>query len=354
MSSPPDHSNTRQPSAFDRRRLGGLGYMIADASLFTYGLLSYLEAAQTGGDKTPGVGMMITGAGWGVGGAVLAKFGKESVEGQLEQVENRLHDYLRKEGVSLDAEALQKADQHEKRGLADKLTNFCYDHPTELLNGYYALAALGMLKSGFTKQDSGEIKAASFVIAGALAGIFLKEKSPKELEDAGMIDTLLHRKPLAISSGLFLANNVGSFESAYNEQQRVLKKEDPTAFDQKYLLKYLTAGLYVASNLAVGSGSKKAGGTEEDRIAGQQQLYQRIGDVLAAHPPEQRQELAQKTGEFLSTQKKLRLEDQTPEALAGKILAAVSGQPQRAESLNEQHQRQHADRVLDIKGFSVN
>ncbi len=348
-----DNVTSEQTSKLDRRRLAGYGYMAADGALFVYGLLSYLNPKGPN-DKISGKGMMTTGLGWAAGGAILAKYGKQPVSEQLQRVENKLYAYLRDNGVELDPEKLQRADKFKKRSLAQKLEDFLYDYPTEVLNAYYGTAALGMLVSGISKADKGEIMAASCVIAGALAGIFIKEKSPKELEKMSGIKKLIHTKPLAISSGLYMINNVGSYKSAYDEQR---KTKDPSSHlygDKKYLLKYTLASLYVTSTLLMGSGSKKAGGSQQEREQAQQQLLEQAGYILAQQPGSVRKKLAPKLAEYLTKQRELRLEDLDKHELAEQLLqlAAKSSKHPIAAKQRSHTQQQLARRALsEEKGF---
>lgn len=327
-----------------RRNLSGIGYLIADAAYFAHGLMEVLEQAENADDSThmqSGIGNMVTAGGWATGNLLLARYGHETVHQQLERVENRLYDYLRHEGAVLDADAIARADTHAKRTLAQKLEDYLHDNPTEVFNSLFGAASLGMLHSGIVTRDAGEIFAASCEIAGALTGIFLKEKTEKELANAGPLDKLIHSKPLAVSSAFYLADSVGIAASAVQEN---IQANSTQSGDTKYLLKYMAAGFYAASDLLLGSESKKAGGSTESRAEAKKALYGMVGALLAEQPEALREPLLRKAVHFLSVQKKLRLEDDDRQELTREILAAIPGPDTNASleaAFQEEVSRRH-------------
>lgn len=365
-------SSDTESGKFNRRKLAGFGYILADSALFAHGLIDYVN----GRNRDAAKGRMFTGLGWGIGGISLAKYGNRAVSEQLDRLEHKLAAYLQKEGVPLDPDQLRQAEEEKRRGWFKKIEDFVYNHPTDVLNAYYGLAATGLIYSGlktYTQQQGslnnfsgdlfrnlipkkgapdgiGEFVSGFLVVAGALVGIFLKEKSPQELKNAGFMQKLLHTQPLAWSSGIYMANNYGAYLASKTE----LEESRVTGRDHhRYSLRFVTLAAYVLSNLLVGSGSKKAGGKPEEREQAQEALAYAAGRILAAQSPAQQQFLASKTAEYLVKQRELRLEDRDPAELAQQIMAAIPSEKARAEG-DGKFQRRLAEHAVSPDGFSRN
>jgi len=361
-------------SGWNRRKLGGWGYMIGDASIFLHGLLDYINNH----DRESAKGRMITGLGWGAGAIALAKYGKRSVVDQLDRLEHKLADFLVKENVPLDPEILKQASEEQRRSWFSKLEDFVYNHPTETLNAYYAAAATGLVYSGMKNPDrdagKGDLFSGLTVIVGALLGIFIKEKGPKQLEREGHATDLIgsirqkiESKPLAVSSMIFAANNYGTYQGAMAEYRQthgrteVDKATGATVHhpgsgtnQHRYALRFLTLGCYLTSNLLVGVGSKKNSGTPEEHAAAQEAMLQTIAHNFAQLSPAQQEYMATRTAEYLCKQKELRFEDEAPGEIASKILTSLRSHHYAPTTATQRYQQRLAKEAVSDQGFSKN
>lgn len=333
MVNAPDKVSTQ---GFDRRQLGGWGLIAGDIALAAQGLAGRFLSDDPN-DHAAGIDRIRTAILWFFGGAVLAKYGKQPVPAQMERLEEKLAAHLREHGVPLDAEVLAKADRQTQRGWFQKLEDFLYQYPTEVMNAWFGAASLLLIKAGYTDYQSGnkggamDIAAGISILAGGLFGILVKEKTKEQLiregKDPENFWSKVQQRPLAGASGLYMANNgIGAYGTyKYISAFGATSKDDP-----KYKLSMAMAGIsslkvssYVASNLLTGSGSKKAGGTAEERTSAQGEVVTMAAGIIRKLPEDAQASTASIMAQYLTHQHELRMSDQDAAELEGKILQAV-------------------------------
>ena len=319
----------------ENRQLGGIGFLICNAALFSNGLIAKLYG-HTPESRKAGTGRMTSSVLWAGSAAFLAKYGDRPVTEQQARLEDKLADHLRREGVPLDAAMLRKADDHTRHGWFSKVEDFLYAHPIECANAYNAAAGIGYMVSGVLRRRDGNLKSgnanlglSAIMLTGALASILIPEKTPEQIAAKGQSGTLwgkMQEHPLGYVRWLFLGGDVLDGMGAIGEFQgaKKLAKGDPYRTGQ-----FAMAGLSVTAMVTalvsdwVTSGSKKAGGEPGDRDAAQQQLVNAAALQLAQLLPEQQQRLVQTVASYLTQQHELRFSDRDPKVVAEELLQRV-------------------------------
>lgn len=274
-------------------KAAGYGYLVGDASLFAAGMLAgrYKEAS--------------TGLLWGLGGVACARYGNPNAEEQLKLLSGRLAKYLHKQGVAIPhTPDLEMLTRHE--GLVDRVEQFFFHNPSEILNAFYAVGGGLMLRSGLKNYGNvsdpwaGRMMTASgaLVTAGGLAGLLIPEKQPGDKSETHH-DFLskawdeIKRKPLRISGTLFALNNITLATNAYKEM-----KSNPA--QKSYLFKYLTVASYLFGNIMLLLSSKENKGNQE--APSLEKLGEVSARVIAAQPQPLQEALVQQIAAFLSDQ----------------------------------------------------
>ena len=292
---------------------------------------------------------------WGAGGIVLTKYGNQAVPEQLRKLEDKFAAFLQKEGVPLDADVLRKADAHTQRGWFQKIEDFMYNYPIECTNAYYALASTGMLASGLIRsksdsknvQNSGvaNIATTALILAGTLTSILVPERSKEQIAARGQTGTFMGRiqeRPLDFAVWMYMASDLSIGYEARGEYNaaKALGKNDP--FKKWALVMPIVSvfsmicGLF--SDAVTGFSSKKAGGSDEDRTAAQEQLMKDAAAIMAAQPPEAQQKLVKMAAKFFSEQPELRMTNFDPAPLEKKLIEAIRNHSAKpAFSLQGEH-----------------
>lgn len=322
----------------DHRQLGGYSDILGNMAMFTNGLIAY-RFGDTPARKSAGASRMVTGALWNVPNLVLAKYGAQSVDRQMERLEGKLSAYLKQHDVPLDVATLKKADDEQRRGWFSKLEDFMYNHPTEINSACIALASAGILKSGFTRIRAGEkiagagnIAVSGLAIAAALSGILIPEKTPEQIAAKGQSGTVwgeIQKSPLSYANWIMLAGDLTEGVNARGEFKtaKALAKSDPF---RKWgftisALSAVTMVCYLVGDSLSGFGSKKNAGAPKDRNTAQRQLLEETARIVSAVPPEKREAILHDTAVYLSQQPELRMLDFSPEQLQQQVDAMLRG-----------------------------
>lgn len=272
-------------------KYAGYGYLIGDAALFAHGMINHRP------DRA------FTGLAWGVGGLVPALYGKEPAERQLKRLSHQLGDFLSSQSVTIprDSELFAKHLRHSPSTF-DKIEDFLYAHPSELLNTAYAIGGTTLIHSGLSKPkpDPAEAASGALVTAGGLAGWLLPERKVDESKPAsanGGLWEWMTEKPLRVSGLLYSLNNVTLLTSAFNE-----RAANPA--NTSYYLKFLTAATYVVANnlLALSSKDQAIQGHDTQAL---ETLERLAAQVIAAQPTEVQEGLIGRVSEFLATRPEL-------------------------------------------------
>lgn len=116
-------------------KAAGIGYLLADAALFTSGAMS-------GKLKEASAGIF----GW-IAGLIGTRYGNPKAEKKLEQVERRLGIYLRKQGVEIPKDPTMESLTKDG-GVIDNIESFLYTYPSQMMNVFYSLIGVQFARSG--------------------------------------------------------------------------------------------------------------------------------------------------------------------------------------------------------------
>lgn len=308
-------------------KTAGYAYLVGDAAIVASGLLDkdYKRA--------------FVGGAWGVGGLAAARYGNPSQEKQLELLCNRVGEYFRKQGVEIPKNPTT-ADLCKEGGIVSHLENFLYQHPSEVLNGVYALGATQLVASGaarFSKAsaitprtpsaiaDRGvarmDIASGVLIGAGALAGLLIPEKKPDpENPPKGFVEkavSWIQEKPLRLSGIMYHANNAAMLGGAISEYRKGTGKG--------YMWRFLTAGSYIFANTMLAL-SSRSNTSESSHIT--EQIAERCAQVIAAQPQATQDALVQQISGYLAAQPEVdKKPDEIAAMLKGKLAAVKQAAP---------------------------
>jgi hypothetical protein len=284
------------PSILDKvkdasRRYAGYGYMLGDASLVAYGI------------ATKERGTVTAGLLWGLGGAAMGAFGKKPSRYLLKEHSIDLARHLHEQGITIPEESALSQDylQNNNRFL-DSVQRFAYKHPTELLNTIYGVGASIMAASAVSGKNAAQPKWSLFasgalILAGALSGLFIQEKTPDhatksaDQRNKGVVEWF-KEKPLRISGGLYLLNNIPMAYGAYKMHT------NPAITHKHYRFRYLTAASFVTSNILLTLSSKDQRDAPEDMPF--EALYDYAADIVARTPDAAREATLEAAANYLA------------------------------------------------------
>lgn len=339
QNSPPSSSWFRE----NKKKLVGVGYLIGDTAIAINGLLE-ARATEDPKKRKDMHGEVVTGLGWAIGGVAMAKYGNRPLDQQMEALEQRLAAYFEEQGITLSEEMLLKAKQQKDRSFFRKFEDFCYKHPTQILNAVYGVLALPLIKSGFSQQYK-PVKASQgsfgikdlnkvptlgmgvLVLAGALAGLLIKHKSKEQIEEEGLgsLRGAMHENSSRINGGLYLANNYFTIQGARKNKAAHKDSTDPLTKNM-YLLRTITAGSYIGSNILL-SGGASADKTEATLAAdAKQEILASCTQIINSQEPTVRDQLVAETAEYLCKQDELGFSQHSPKKLAEMIRQGFDSQ----------------------------
>ncbi len=301
----------------DRRRLGAISILLGNAAVFANGLI----ANRFGEDldmRNAGVGRMASAALTSGAGLIIGRYGSSPVAAQLGRLEKKLAAFMKRHGMPLDAELLKKADEETRKGWFSKLEDFAYDHPMECGNIYNAVAALGMLGSGFLRRRRGELQSGNANIINYLMIL------------AGTLWGKMQEKPLNFAVWPFLGADISFGGQAYGEYKTAKQlPENSSLRPWMFIMSGISAFTMVAAvvgDVLTGFSSKKVGGNPKDREEAQNELIDKAARILASQPVEVQSQLAKEAAEYLSQQQGLRMADFDADALVLRILQSIARQ----------------------------
>ncbi|GEM_PF-4985671 len=335
----------------NRRKLSGIGYLIGDAALAIEGVINMRQGIKEG-DKdalSSGIKELAVGGGFAIGGAAMAKYGKRPVADQLSALHDKLAAHFEKEGIQLSTDYVQRAKRENNKNFFGKIEDFCYKYPTEILNASYGLLSTLLISDGWKdfqkgkaegKTNVGTLGMGILIMSGALAGLLIKEKTPKQLAEAGTtgIQATLQKNALAVTGGLYFANNFFTAKSSierynrYNkpladpqtEQGKInLARSQSSVFKNIWMFRALTAASYVFSNLTLMGTKKGASGDANVLADARETLLHELGTIIQAQPKEKQTALIEQTAEYLSHQKEIGIETLSKEATISKLSEAL-------------------------------
>lgn len=398
MTSPPTQATH---PGWSKRELVGAGYLVGDGALFLNGLVKasaferdrkkflaggdLKKAADALKDRNDNYKESVTGLGWAVGGAVMAKYGNRPLQGQYEALEQRLAAHFAQQKLTLSEDLLQKAHKERDKSFFAKIEDFMYRYPTEILNAIYGGLALLLVEGGVNTYSrlTQEGKSFSFthnsfsktvdnnkfgllemsglgmgimIVAGAIAGLLIKEKSKEQLDEAGATGfwRWVQEKPMRVTGGFYLANNF--FTGLNMMANKEAYKEDPNLlYKNMYLLRGATLGSYLFSNVTLMGTATGAQKIDPPMEEAKQNILQTTARIILNQSPELQQQLIKQTAEYLSGQRELGFSRHTPRKLAEMITANLQeyaqSQTPQTESMGASWTQRNSGLLLPENSF---
>ncbi len=263
-------SDKEAPVSFERKlKLAGMSYMLGDAAMIGAGTVRKFKDPVTGELKREGFYKSALSASiWMAGGIVAALFGNPDKEMQLRIQASRLERHLQKQGVTIPEDVRARAELFKDRGLWEKTQEFLYEHPSEILNGSYAVGAANLIRGGveqvFSKKTHGllpgngklpmanDLWIGGLILAGALIGLCVKEDkgAVKKAEGKGPMEkaiAFVAEKPLRVTAGFYGVNNLFLASKAWQDfNQRALYQGEAM---KAHYFSGTQLGCYLFSNL---------------------------------------------------------------------------------------------------------
>jgi hypothetical protein len=271
-------------------RASGWAYIVGDAALFASGWLG-------GRKKEAATGLL-----YAAGGLTLARYGNPSAERRFKMLCSDLGKYLQSQGVEIPKGChVDSATLAREGGVIDRIEEFLYTHPSEVLNTLFAVGGGVLVRSGMQHDKPWDTASGALTAAGALAGLLIPEKHASEEEKksrgfAGKVLAWAQEHPLGISGALYMANNATLTVSA-------LKERRANPGNNAYLFKLLTAASYIVANglLAISSKENMSPQHSPERTKALDRLEIAAAEIIAAQKPLVQEKLIEQVSGFLSS-----------------------------------------------------
>lgn len=315
--------------------VAGAGYVVGDMAMAT--------AAHLRGDPDVFKGALI----WLAGGLAAARYGHPSPERQLQMTADKLTHYLAAQGVAIPNDQRTQNVLLRKPSFLDRCEAFFYEHPSEMLNTFYAIGAGYLVKDGLKDIRTGgkkiiprftqgfnlegilgamngiskELWMGGLIGAGAVAGLVIKEKpdAREKAEHGNWFDkavAAIEEKPLRLTAALYGANNI--FTCLRFLEDRHHSANYGTL--KPHWFSGATAATYILSNAALATVSRDRDGAQGLAPSAIATLEDAAARVIAAQSPEAQAHLLKGTAELLAKQKNIRMDaDDIAQALADRI-----------------------------------
>ncbi len=311
-------TETKQSWKDKTLKAAGASYMVGDVAMAAAGLAR--------GEKTL-IGSIGGATTWFAGGLAAARYGNPDIEKQLQIQASKLEAHLKQNGVTIPDDARAQSVLLANKTVWGHVEQFMYEHPSELLNGMYAIGA-GMLLHQSIAEDvalKGKtlllhgLNAAAFeklsskfwigalVGAGALTGLFGKEEKVRVdgAEHQGIVERAINfikEKPLSASAGLYMASN-GFL--AWQAAQDFSARSGMHA--EKMLKPHVASGLqlgaYLFANSMLFASSRNQITKKGFAHADMAKLENAAAAIIASQSPQTQQALLADISAFMATQK---------------------------------------------------
>ena len=266
-------------------RIAGIGQLIADTALLTYGIAK-------NDFKIGSIGILGYTAGF-----IGTRYGSPKSERQLQLVERDLGQYLRQQGVTLPKHpTLQNLTQ--AGGVIEHVEAFLYAYPTQLMNACFGLMGVQFMRAGVRDTNKAQMASGALMMAASLAGLLIQEQKPDpEHPPQGAMQktwSWIQEKPLRLTGALLNLNQVFIARDAWNESKNPGNKA--------YLLKYLAvAGFTLCNTMLALSSQGDGGGAQLDDVS-RKALSEAAAHAIVSQPKEVQNGLLEHVAGFLSTQ----------------------------------------------------
>ncbi len=328
-------------------KAAGASYIVGDVA----GAISSALRDKKGGQ---GSSKWKTAAGfsvWGVGGAAAAFFGNPDTEKQMELLAGKLEQHLTKQGYTIPKSARERSDLLQHRGLLNSITNFLYEHPSEVLNAAYAIGAGMMVHGGWKaiKNKERNLWPSSFkldeldkvstdfwsgllVATGALGGLLIKEdpNAKETAKDGNAIDktkAYFTEKALRFPGFMYGLNNI-VLAGRVVQEHRDYKNNGKTFKPHQFSV--VTLATYVFSNLMLQFSTRNqiAKHLPPQAVA---RLEEASAAIIAGQAPEVQAAVLKDISEFMATQKGVNLKaPEIAEHLAARVMELTNERMQVA------------------------
>ncbi len=297
-------------------KTAGYSYVLGDAAMAVAGVARGKNwGSAVGGAAT-----------WFAGGLGAGYFGNPDIHKQLEIQAGKLEAHLKKKGIAIPADARAQSELLKSKAAWQHVSQFMYEHPSELLNGMYALGSAmllhGAIKNELTpaggktilptagfKNVSSLFWIGALVGTGALIGLFVKEdpEAGKNKEHHGMIARAMNyvkEQPLRASAALYGVNNGFLALQAWQDFQKAKPGMEfhGTSFKPHYASS-LQLAAYLFSNFMLFMSPRNQitkRGFATDDLA---KLEHAAASIIAAQPPQMQQQVLADVSAFMATQK---------------------------------------------------
>jgi hypothetical protein len=328
-------------------KAAGVGFLLADAALITSGLMSK--------DK----GIWFAGLCGLSAGAVGTRYGNPKAEKQLELVERRLGQYLKRQGVEIPQNPTTE-NMTKEGGLLDHIESFLYKYPSQVMNAFYSMigisfagTAIGMPKEAGMWQKASLFTSGALLIAGALSGLLIHEKKPDPSNPPqGTLQkawSWIQEKPLRLTGTLFNANQVFLGLNAL-EQHR--KNPDSYA----YIPKLAAVAFFTFGNTMMAMTSKEHGGKGNSMDdATKEKLAESAALVILAQPKQMQDNLLEHVSGYLATEAYVSMSAKDISSMLKKKLEEVrAAHPELQQPMQQSGQKSDWQaKVNDSKGAAV-
>lgn len=322
-------------------KLAGYSYVLGDAAMV---------AASATREGMKGLkGGISGGAIWAAGGIAAARYGNPDSEKRLSILSDKLEQHLKQQGVQIPDSVREQNALLKTPTLWQKVENFLYQHPSELLNAAYAIGAGTLLKSSFGQKGKTLLPShvgvggmqsvntdfwiGALVLGGALGGLLIKEdknaaEKPENQTGFGKVKAYFQEKPLRWSGTLYTVNNGFLGLKAWQDFKEASKYSG--AFKPHYF-STLQLATYLFSNSMLMMSSRNQMGNQTLGSEQLAQLEDASARIIAAQPGQVQQALIADMSHYLAEQKIVGQDaPQIAQALAHRITEITGERTQQA------------------------
>ena len=324
----------------NKKTLTGAFYGVGDIAIAARAIVLGLNEEKGSKERKTYFAESTTGIGYLAGAGVMGKYGNWAIDDQMEVLQENLAYFFAEKGVTLTSDYVAKEQKHNQKGFAEKLSEFLYRYPTEVLNACYFVSTIPSLYSGMQefnkdKNNYGTLGSAVMIMAGALAGILIKEK-PKDQSKGGILGWI-QEKPNRIPGALYMGNNLFSAQKALYDKKhyadKTLRGEGKVSLKNLWLFRGVQTANYVAANglLMTTSQGTESGSDEIEKL--QNAIFEQSATMLRNQPKEAQENLIESTAEYLSERKELNIRRLGKNEIIAKLTEALEkGKPSAADN----------------------
>jgi hypothetical protein len=290
---------------------------------------------------------------WLAGGLFAARYGNPDKQKQLRIEATKLEHHLARQGIVVPDDVRGQSALLAKKSTWEKIEQFLYQHPSEMLNGMYGVGAGMLLHDGIKELRSGAKRLVpeaytleklqtvssnfwigALVMAGALSGILIKEDpdARKKAEHGNIFQKLWARaqqNPLGLSAGFYTANNgfLGlQFYQDWAARHTLYtnKSVKPHYFSGAQLCAYLFAN----SMLMMSSRNQVSkSGFNSEQLG---ELEEAAARIIIVQQPEIQQEVLKNIAHYMAGEKGINLDEATIAQHLTERLAVLTQAPRLA------------------------